>query len=70
MFAPVSTSSLPGLTGSLDSDWRVYVPFSVEELDSRNRLYSTGEYLSKLDSNLLGGGLLNLNVLGWMGVVR
>lgn len=70
LFAPASTSSFPGLTGRSDSDLRVYVPISVEGLDSRKRLYSKGEYLSKLDSSLLGGGLLGLNVLGWMGVVR
>lgn len=32
------------------------------------RLYWTGVYLSKLLSKRLGGGFLELNVLGWIGV--
>lgn len=75
VFVSASISSLSnwtGLTGDLDSDGWVLenVPLGAEGLDSRKRLYSTGEYFSKLDSSLLGGGLLDLNVLGWMGVVR
>lgn len=65
-----STSSVPdstGLAGVSDSEGFLEVKVPVggtEGLDSRKRLYSTGVYFSKLDSSLLGGGLLDLNVLG------
>lgn len=75
LFVSASTSSLPDwteLTGDSDSDGRVEgnIPLGSKGLDDRKRLYWTGVYLSKLDSSLLGGGLLDLNVLGWVGVVR
>lgn len=60
-----------------DSVGLVSVPKDLEELVDRYLLYSGGEYLSKLDSSLLGGGGPDLNVLdcprysveeGWIGV--
>lgn len=75
LFVSASSSSLPDwteLTGDSDSDGWVEgnIPLCSKGLDGRKRLYWTGVYLSKLDSSLLGGGLLDLNVLGWLGVVR
>lgn len=75
VFVPASTSSLPDwteLTGGSDSEGRVWenIPPGTKGLDCSMRLYSTGVYLSKLDSSLLGGGLLDLNVLGWVGDFR
>lgn len=60
-----------GLDG-LESDncGFVSIPKDWEGLDCRKRLYWRGEYLSKLDSSLLGGGEPNLNVLVWGGAVR
>lgn len=69
VFVSASTSSLPDstrLAGDSYSNGRVY----TAGLDCRKRLYWTGVYLSKLESSLLGGGLLDLNVLGWVGDVR
>lgn len=74
MFISPSTSSLldwTGLTAGLDSEEREKEnPSGSKGLDCRMRLYSTGLYLSKLVSSLLGGGLLDLNVLGWVGDVK
>lgn len=75
VFVCASTSSLPawgGLSDGSDSDERLWekVSFVTGELDWRKRLYSTGVYLSRLDLSLLGGGLLDLNVLGWLGIDR
>lgn len=70
-----STSSLPdwtGLAAGSDSEGRVLenIPSGSKGLDCSMRLYSRGLYFSKLVSSLLGGGLLDLNVLGWVGDVR
>lgn len=43
-------------------------PLVTVGLASRMRLYWTGVYLSKLLSRRLGGGFLELNVLGLVGV--
>lgn len=64
-----STSSLPdgtGLTTGSDSE---DTPFIAGLLDCRYWLYWPGEYFNKLVSSLLGGGLVELYVRGWMGVV-
>lgn len=75
VFLSPSASSLPnwtGLTGGSDSVGRMWdcVALGTEGWDCRKRLYWTGVYLSKLDSSLLGGGLLGVNVLGWVGDVK
>lgn len=74
VFGSASTSSSPdrtGLTTGSDSvEWKLEdTLFIAELLDCRYWLYWPGEYFNKLDSSLLGGGLVELNVLGWMGVV-
>lgn len=68
--ASASTSSLPDWTGLAGpgpgSEGPRSVPLGPTGLESSMRLYCTGVNFSKLDSSLLGRGLLVFNVLDWV----